>query len=237
MYGWRGWIGRVEPALWTEGPEWSKILPDGIDVTVTCLSLGKLEENDLQDAYQRIIDQVKRLDRANVDVINVGGSPVVSSRGYTGFIELKETLARVTSRPIVTALQAEIEALRALGIQKVAIASPYPHHRNVNRQEILREVGIETVAMAGLGIAEVDKIAGLHDHAAFGVVREVMKQAPDADGIYIPCAGWPVISDIEAIEETYGKPVVTCIQAQAWACLRAMDYRGTIRGFGRLFHV
>jgi hypothetical protein len=47
-----------------------------------------------------------------VDVIEVGGSPVVTVYGREGHARLQRDIERITSKPYVTSIQAEVEGLR-----------------------------------------------------------------------------------------------------------------------------
>src|SRR5688572_21929456 len=120
------WIGRIEPSMWFEGQWWQEILPEDVRLAVLSLGVQRLVDEDLERAHAAILEKVEMLDREGVDVINVGGSPVVSVHGKAGHERLINDIAAITRRPFVTSLQAEVEGLREAGAGKVLIASPYP---------------------------------------------------------------------------------------------------------------
>ena len=101
--------------MWFEGAWWQEMLPDDVRLAVLSLGVGRLTPEQLERAHEQILDKVELLDREGVDVINVGGSPVVTAHGMAGHARLVEDIAARVSRPFVTALQAELEGLRAVG--------------------------------------------------------------------------------------------------------------------------
>jgi maleate cis-trans isomerase len=47
----------------------------------------------------------------------------------------------------------------------------------------------------------------------------------------------PSVAVIDSLETDLGVPVVTSMQAMAWAALRAVNVRDEVTGYGRLWHV
>ena len=62
---------------------------------------------------------------------------------------------------------------------------------------------------------------------------ELYEQAPNADGVFVPCPRWPTIADVDLLEREIGKPVVTSCQAYIWHAMRMAKVKETITGFGR----
>lgn len=228
------WIGRVEPSMWFEGAWWQEILPADVRLAVLSLGVQRLVDEDLEKAHAAILDKVEMLDREGVDVINVGGSPVVSVYGRAGHERLLRDIAAITSRPHVTSLQAEVESLRLAGAGRVAIASPYPVKQTERRVEVLTEEGFEVVGHRSLDIERTREIAELDPGRVLDLASDVAAACPTADVIYLPCGSLPVTGIIDAIEARTGKAVVTNVQAQVAANLRRLRYPAPIHGYGRL---
>lgn len=234
------WIGRIEPSMWFEGAWWLEMLPDDVRLAVLSLGVGRLRQDELEQAHALILDKVEVLDREGVDVINVGGSPVVTAFGMAGHERLVAEIAERTSRPFVTSLQAEVEALRAVGGRRVAIASPYPVVQTRRRVDTLNELGFEVVVDDSLDIERNREIASLET----GVVHELAvrvaaaaDRAGGADVLYLPCGSFPAVPLIERLEADTGLPVVTNNQAQVFACLARAGYGRAIEGYGRLLRM
>jgi maleate isomerase len=228
------WIGRIEPSMWFEGGWWHEMLPGDVRLAVLSLGVQRLVDEDLERAHAAILEKVEMLDREGVDVINVGGSPVVSVHGHAGHERLLRELGAITSRPHVTSLQAEVEGLHAAGAGRVAISSPYPVPQTERRIAVLAEEGLEVVGHDSLDIERTREIAQLDPQRVMEQALAVAEAHPEADVLYLPCGSLPVTGVIDAIERSAGKPVVTNVQAQIAANLRRLAYPRPITGYGRL---
>jgi maleate isomerase len=229
------WIGRIEPSMWFEGAWWQEILPPDVRLAVLSLGVRRLRDEDLLKAHEQILEKVEQLDAEGVDVINVGGSPVVTLYGKAGHERLIEEIAARTSRPFVTALQAEIEAIRSVSDgQHILIASPYPIAQTERRVTVLAEEGLNVVAHDSLDIERNRVIAVLDPSDVAKQAIDLARSNPHGDVIYMPCGSLPVTSVIDRIEDATGVPVVTCVQAQVHACLSRAGYDQPIEGYGRL---
>ena len=228
------WIGRIEPSMWLEGPWWHEVLPDDVRLAVLSLGVRRLRAEQLEAAHAQILDKVDALEDEGVDVINVGGSPVVSLHGKAGHERLLADIAARVSRPFVTSLQAELEAIRAVGGSFVLIASPYPVAQTEKRVAVLEEDGIAVAGHASLDIERNRDIAQLDPSAIVRQAVALARDHPDGDALYLPCGSLPVVSIIERLEAETGLPVVTNVQAQIYACLRRVAYEHPIDGYGRL---
>jgi maleate cis-trans isomerase len=228
------WIGRIEPSMWFEGAWWQEMLPDDVRLAVLSLGVRRLVQEDLERAHAQILEKVEQLDAEGVDVINVGGSPVVTLYGKAGHERLIEEIGQRTSRPFVTALQAEIESIRLVGGSRVLIASPYPIAQTEKRVTVLAEEGIEVVATNSLDIERNREIAVLEPDVVARQAIDLARANPDGDVIYMPCGSLPAVSVIDRIESETGLPVITCVQAQVHATLSRAGYDQPIQGYGRL---
>ncbi|MEO6351096.1 MAG: aspartate/glutamate racemase family protein [Candidatus Limnocylindrales bacterium] len=228
------WIGRIEPSMWFEGAWWEEMLPSDVRLAVLSLGVGRLTPEQLELAHSQILEKVDVLEREGVDVINVGGSPVVTAYGMAGHARLVDEIAARVSRPFVTALQAELEGISAVGARRVAIASPYPAAQTLRRVGILEEEGFEVVAHDSMNIERNRDITTLDPRDVLEQAVRLAEANPSAETIYLPCGSLPVISIIDELESRTGLPVVACAQAQLAACLKRIDYATPIEGFGRL---
>jgi maleate isomerase len=228
------WIGRIEPSMWMEGPWWHEVLPDDVRLCVLSLGVRRLRDEDLEIAHGQILDKVEALDAEGVDVINVGGSPVVALYGKAGHERLLSDIAARTSRPYVTSLQAETEAIEAVGGRRVLMASPYPVAQTEKRVTVLADEGITTVAHSSLDIERNREIASLDPSVIARQAIDLARQHPEGDVLYLPCGSLPAVSVVEEIERETGLPVVTNVVAQVHACLVRAGFDRPIEGYGTL---
>lgn len=94
----------------------------------------------------------------------------------------------------------------------------------------------EFYLMAPPGVV-LERLAFTNLGVTYRAAKEVFKKACNADGIWITGALMPSVGVIQALEDDLGVPVVTSMQAMAWAGLRAAGIPDKITGFGRLFQV
>jgi maleate cis-trans isomerase len=135
-----------------------------------------------------------------------------------------------TGIPSVTSSASIVQALQALRVKKISVASPYEPWLNQKLRVYLERASFEIVAMKGLatqahGTVTVDRVKAL----ALEVLR------PETEAIFISCSNLRTLDIIEAVERESGKPVVTSNQAALWGTLRRIGDRGVVRGAGRLF--
>jgi maleate cis-trans isomerase len=127
-----------------------------------------------------------------------------------------------------------VDALRALGIRKLAIATPYIQEMDAKLVEVLRQSGFGVAAIKGLGLRRSIDMGDLGPEAADRLAREVCASAPDADGILISCGNFRTFEIIEALETDTRLSVVTSNQAGLWRALRLCGVQDIVPGLGRL---
>ncbi|MHA6796554.1 maleate cis-trans isomerase family protein [Pseudonocardia bannensis] len=148
--------------------------------------------------------------------------------GTQGEYVLRRTMLEAGAPAVSTTSGALAEALRVLGVHRLAIATPYIAAVTARLVRYLREHDVETVSSEGLGLL------GNIWRVTYGEVVEIVTAAdrPDADALFISCTNLPTYDVIEPLEQALGKPVLTANQVTMWAALRAIG-RSAVGG-GRL---
>lgn len=132
--------------------------------------------------------------------------------------------------PTTTTATAVVDAFRALGVDRAAMATPYldwvteaeAAFFEANGVRILRWVDLKEQdghVMAALTPADVMDLARQADH-------------PDAQAVFLSCTDLPTFSVLGLLERELGKPVFSSNSASLWALLGS-DRR--LRKLGRLF--
>lgn len=125
-----------------------------------------------------------------------------------------------------------VEAIRALGIDRVAIAATYPEDVSVHFRRLLADAGITVVALVSHDI-ETAALAGELDDD--GVVRLAQSNNPDdAQAVLLPDTAMHTARLVPRLEETLGKPVLTANQVTLWQGLRLAGFIAPIAGLGTL---
>lgn len=233
-YGWRARIGHISPGIWTNCQEWDRILPDGVMTVVTCLGVHRLIKEDFEAAWNSVDIAAKEIATFGVNVILLGGSPVISFKGPgTDEVAIKR-ITELTGIPSCTSITAAVKALRKLGVKKLAIATPYKDERNRERKTFLEHLGFEVQSIKGLQLERRVEISKLSPDTAYQLGREALLAAGNAEAIYFSCSLWSTVQAIDKLEKDFGVPVVTNTQAQIWWALRTLHINEPIHGYGRL---
>ncbi|MBI4528961.1 MAG: hypothetical protein HY695_34620 [Deltaproteobacteria bacterium] len=234
MYGWRGRIGHIYPAVVAETffSDFFRVIPEGITLALTNLSIQTIQEEDLKRAESQLDQAVDYLAKRKVDCIIIGGAPMFRLRGLEGEKALIERVRQSTGIPTTTSQTAAVEALRYLGIKRLAVATPYHDDQNEMIAKYLRATGFDLGQVRGLK----RHIAEIHEIPLDSVYRHVKRtflDSPEARGVYVPCGHFtvPRISELEADIKV---PVVTATYAMVWAALRMIKVKAQIRGHGCL---
>ena len=125
-----------------------------------------------------------------------------------------------------------VEALRAVGVTRVAVVTPYTDTINEGLTTFLAAHGFDVATMAGQQIVSNLEIGDQSPEAILAFARANLD--PSAEGYFLSCTNWRSMEIVDQLERESGKPVVTSNQATVWAALRALAVSEPIDGYGRL---
>ncbi len=235
MYGWRGRIGHVGPAIHdTSGLEIDQVLPKGVMVVTITLNLQNLVEAEFERVFAMMEQAALVLAREEVGAISIGGDPIFTYKGPGSDKKIIDAVYAMTGIPTFTNVFASMEALKSLGVKRLAVATPYAPERNWTLRRYLEGSGFEVLAIKGLGITRNVDLTRLPFYASYQVAVEVFREAKRAEGIYIPCPRWPVVRNIDLLEKDLRIPVVSHAQAITWFGLKCLGIREQVKGYGIL---
>lgn len=237
VYGTRARLGLIVPPTNTANEaEWQVMAPEGVTVHAVRMPLhtGTSSEEGLRALYADVEHAASDLAQASVDVIAYG---CTAGSMTTPMTALCDFVTGRTGLPSVTTAASLVGAFRALGVQRVAVATPYHDELNEHERGFLAANGITVVAMAGLGIGA----GGPQEYVRIARVPldDVRRHAlavdrPEAEALLISCTDFATLPLIAELEDRLGKPVVTSNQATFWAALRAAGDDGRFDRFGAL---
>lgn len=171
---------------------------------------------------------------ARVDVIGFActtGS-LFGGPGYDQQVvaRIREAVPDVAATTTATAV---VQALRACGMTRVTLLTPYEEWLDDIEVAFLEAHGIQVLKVHGLGLPESRDIEAV---APADIARAAIAlDTPRADGMFISCTNLRALPVVEALEQRLGKPVVTSNQATLWAMCGLAGVDGRLRGYGRLF--
>lgn len=137
--------------------------------------------------------------------------------GLAGERRLRQTMLGAGARQAITTSGALAQALRALHVSRVAIATPYIEEVGSRLVAFLDEGGFEVVRAVNL---ELEEVTG---QIAEKQVRELAEAAihPLAQALFLGCTGLPTFDLIAPLEERFRIPVLSANQVTMWAALGA----------------
>jgi maleate isomerase len=235
--GWRGRLGWVCPAVPSSIAllDFHSVVPDGIELKIVTLGITVHLDNEVETALSKLDDAVKRIATAGAQFISVEGTPLVSIRGFGFDKEIIKRVEDATNVPATTSLTAAADALHTLKLKKLVMASPLPEESDRRTKKFLEDNGFEIIHIKSLHIMRNRDIDELPRSTAYTVAKQAFLEAPEADGIYIPCGAWCPPWVIDHLEADLGVPVIQSRQAVTWAGLGALKIREPVKGWGRIF--
>lgn len=225
-------VGLIIPSVnATIEPELAWIAPPGISFHAARIMLRETTPEGLREMNAG-------LDAAAQLVASVSPDAVAYACTSGSFLDGPEHLraqvdaiAAVVGCPVVATSAALIDALRELGVTRVALATPYLDAINRVERKFLEDHGFQVVAVEGLGLSG----PAIREVPPERVMDLAMKaDRADADAVFISCTDLRALEVAQALEDALGKPVLTSNQVTLWALLRALGRTPDIAGFGRL---
>jgi maleate cis-trans isomerase len=153
--------------------------------------------------------------------------------GWDGARAQAAQLEEALGIPVSSTSLAFVEAARALGLRRVAIAATYPEDITRRFEEFLARGGLLPVAVTSRGIVTATEVGTLSGDDAGALVAAADR--PDADAVLVPDTALHTIEAIGALEQAAGKPVLTANQVSAWEGLRLAGAGPMPQGPGLLF--
>jgi maleate cis-trans isomerase len=140
-----------------------------------------------------------------------------------------QTLQRTGVR-FVTVLQSAMQALSALDVQRVALATPYDEALTRDAKAGIESYGIEVVSFDWL--RNVRSVFDETPARAYRLGRSVDR--PEAQAVFFSGVGMPTVSMLQALERDIGKPVISSASAMMWNALCVAGVEPFVPGYGRL---
>ena len=196
--GWRLHVGVIFP---TPIPpravrEWYEVVPEGIDITCVSLTIQQLTDTDMEDALKGMERAAKQLANFDVEVIYQGGVPPVVARGPGFANELADRISQACGLPVITDMAAVIEAMRALKLRTLAMATPFRPFINERLVKYLASEQITVTHNNALGIERNTEIRRLPVPVEYNLARKTIWNARSAPTAFIFRAGAGEVSTI-----------------------------------------
>ncbi len=184
----------------------------------------------IREAITAALDDVMT---AKPDVMMMGMSGETFWGGAKGHDAFMQRVTEATGGlQVTTGAAACRAALEALGVQRIAVFSPY---QPVADEQVIRyfgEVGFDVVRMKGLKAPSATAIAEIGPAQVIRTLREI--DSDDVDAIVQVGTNLSMVGIADQAEHWLGKPVVAINAATIWHTLRSAGFTDTWAGAGRL---
>ncbi len=132
-----------------------------------------------------------------------------------------------------TPITAAFAAFRTLGLERIALLTPYRDDINRFMRDYIEARGISVPVMGSFN-EEDDRRAARIDAASIRDATLRLGRAAEVDGVFVSCTSLRLVEAVAAIEAELDKPVTSSNHALAWHCLRLAGIDDRRPGFGRL---
>lgn len=218
-------------------PQPQPLLPPEIRLISRSIDISDYTPEGVGEAIgERYWKCVEELAAEGADRITLRGLPIAAQLGRQRALELIEETRRRTGVQADSHAEATIDAMRHLGMRRIAIASRWSDALNEKLVAYLVDAGFEVLAVTSVGQWAKQAFSMSIEEGvklAFQLSREAMARAPDADGLLLPGGAWRSLAAVLILEQDFGKPVVTNPIAQVWRLI-ADGVAPPVQGWGRL---
>ena len=237
-YGSRARIGVIVPPTNTANEaEWHSLAPDNVSIHSARMPLhtDTKSKAGMEALYSDIEKFSNDLAAAEVDVIAYG---CTAGSMVTPVDSLAKLITAKTGCKALSTSQSIVEALNALAVKKISVATPYFDTMNNHEKEFLQTNGFDVISIEGLGYGE----SGIQDF------RNICRISPEAitelalkvdsdqsDALLLTCTDLATLPLIDPLEQRLGKPVISSNTATFWYALRLAGITDNLSAAGQLF--
>ncbi|CAL9453036.1 decarboxylase [Streptomyces cellulosae] len=153
--------------------------------------------------------------------------------GWDGARDQVRRLALAAGMPASSTSFAFVNAMREIGVRRVAVGATYPEDVAKLFADFLRAGGAEVTGVHSSGIVTAAEVGTWGERELFALARAA--DTADAEALLLPDTALHTVAHIPALEKELGKPVLTANQVSVWECLRLTDRRVNAPRLGALF--
>ena len=192
---------------------------------VTSENLGAMA-NQIKSATQLIVPD------HHLDVIAYGctsGSIVIGESNI--FNNIRAVRPNI---PCTTPITGALKGFKKIGIQKIAILTPYNSQINQLMEKYFESQGISVIRTGSFYLDSDRAVASVEPSIIYDAALAL--DGDDIEGIFISCTALRAVEVIDKIESKIGKTVISSNQALLWDALRLSGYNKPIQGYGGLMN-
>jgi maleate cis-trans isomerase len=142
-------------------------------------------------------------------------------------------VAQALGVPASSTSIAFVDACRALGVKRVAVAASYPEDVAQHFARFLTAGGVDVVSMGSNGIITAAEVGTLAPEQVVAMVKAA--DHPDAEAVLVPDTAMHTLGIVDELETAVGKPVLTANQVTVWKGLELAGVVPSLPDLGTLF--
>jgi maleate cis-trans isomerase len=211
-------IGMIIPSVnsMTE-PQFHRFAPPGLGVHVARARVAGEWKRPLAVMADEIATSAKLLSDVAPDLIVFHCTDTSMTQGPLGEGRILDIVRDASGIDAIATSRLVLEALQALGLQRLVVLSPYKSNQAVI--DYLHASGFVVVHDVALARAPLE-FATVTPQEWTELARK--HDRPEADGIFLSCTNTTQIEAVADIEHALGKPVVNSNQAVLWGCVKRL---------------
>ena len=180
-------------------PVFARIRLPGFEVSAAAIR-GMLATDALETAVLQLAD-------ARVEVIMFGCTSACFVDGPDANAAITARMVAVSGVRCSTTATAVSVALTHMGVNKLALGTPYPSEVNDAEREWLTSLGYDVVSLVGLGLGSDLEIGSLHPHEVVALARRSANAS--AEALFLSCTNVRTIDLLPRLSRELGVPVLS----------------------------
>jgi len=228
-FGFSARVGQLYPSGGLCDFEPQLMAPDGVQFLTTRMTFKRSGLEDDIAFVKDLETHAALLADAQVDLIAMN---CTAASLVAGPENVNRRILAATGIRSITTIEAVMGAMKATGMKRIGLMTPYVDEVVAAEVEYLNQQGYEVVARAGRPCHTPIEQGSLTPDTWLQHARSF--RGKDIDGLLISCAGIQIAPVLAQIESELGVPVVTSNQALLWACLGLCGVETSSHGYGRL---
>ncbi|MBI04750.1 MAG: racemase [Pelagibacteraceae bacterium] len=184
----------------------------------------------MADHIPEVSDQI--LPGEKIDVIAYGctsGTIAIGEDRISSQVKKSKPNTKVTT-PITAALK----AFKKLNLNNIAVLTPYPKEVNLTVYNYLNKNNINIDSFSSFNLNYDSEIAQVSLESIIECISQI--NLDKVDGLFVSCTALKVVDILDEVEKKFNTTVISSNQAIIWDCLKLLDIKMKVSGYGKLFN-
>lgn len=228
-------VGLVVPPAHGRAPHDALAMYPGVEFLVEGIGVRDMSAAGYTEAVDRLGRASAALARRGAQAVLLFGTSLSFFRDAAYNDRLEAVMAEASGLPCRTLTSAMTEAFRAVGAQRLAVATAYTNDVNAMFARYFAQQGFVVDAIAGLDLVSLQAAEQTQPDRIADLARDVRARASTAEALVISCAGLATSSLCPDLEREFAIPAISSAMVGAWAAVRLAGASARISGFGQLY--